>query len=75
MYNNFLDVFSKTDSNTLPKYRGEYDNYYIYVEAGKRPEDLGYSPLYKMSLDELEVYREYILENLEKGFIKLSTTP
>src|SRR6187399_2310945 len=74
-YNDFLDVFSKTDSNTLLKYRGGYDNYYIYVEAGKHPEDLGYSPLYKMSLDELEVYREYILENLEKGFIELSTAP
>ena len=75
MYNNFLDVLSKTDSNTLLKYRGGYNDYYIYVEAGKRPEDLGYNSLYKISLDELEVYREYILENLEKGFIKLSTTP
>jgi len=75
VYNDFLDVFSKTDSNTLSKYRGGYDNYYIYVEAGKRPEDLGYSPLYKISLNKLKVYREYILENLEKGFIKLSTTP
>jgi len=26
-----------------------------------------------MLLDELEVYREYILENLEKGFIEPST--
>jgi len=57
----------------LPKYRGGYNDYYIYIEAGKRPEDLGYSPLYKISLDELEVYREYILENLEKSFIELST--
>ena len=59
----------------LPKYRGGYNDHYIYVEAGKRPEDLGYSPLYKILLDELEVYREYILKNLEKGFIELSTTP
>src|SRR6187399_3481935 len=43
-YNDFLNVFSKIDSNTLPKYRKGYDNYYIYVEAGKRPKDLGYSP-------------------------------
>ena len=56
----------------LPAHRRGYDDYYIYIEAGRRPEDLGYSPLYKILLNELEVYREYILENLEKGFIKLN---
>ncbi|EED23128.1 retrovirus polyprotein, putative [Talaromyces stipitatus ATCC 10500] len=34
-----------------------------------------YHPLYKMSLEELEAVREYILDNLSKGFIKPSNAP
>jgi hypothetical protein len=36
---------------------------------------LGYSPLYKMSLEELEAAKEYIVKNLAKGFIINSHVP
>lgn len=36
---------------------------------------VGYEPLRKMSLEEAEAAREYILENLEKGFISPSDAP
>jgi hypothetical protein len=33
---------------------------------------LKYSPLYKISLEELETVKEYLNDNLAKGFIKPS---
>lgn len=32
---------------------------------------IGYKPLQRMSLEEAEVVKAYIIENLEKGFIEL----
>jgi hypothetical protein len=33
---------------------------------------LKYSPLYKISLEELEIVKEYLNDNLAKGFIEPS---
>ena len=50
-------------------------DYKIELTEGSRPEDLGYSPLYKLSCRELEACREYITDNLHKGFIEASPVP
>lgn len=73
IYHDFLDVFSKAQSDALPPHRDV--NHRIDLQDGKSPEELGHSPLYKMSLDELEVVRQYITENLQKGFIEPSSAP
>lgn len=37
--------------------------------------NVGYGPLYKMNAEELEAAREYIIDNLHKGFIVPSNAP
>ena len=37
--------------------------------------NLKYNPLYKILLNKLKIYRQYIVDNLKKGFIKLNNTP
>ena len=69
-YYKYLNIFNKIESNTLPNYY-PYD-YKINFEEGYRLEEFSYSPLYKMSLDELEAVYKYILENLLKGFIEIN---
>ena len=61
---------SKEASNILPPPR-VYD-YKIDLE---KPNDLGYSPLYKMTTAELEETKRYVLDNLHKGFIEPSQAP
>jgi hypothetical protein len=46
-------------------------NYRIELEA-EGENNLKYSLLYKMSQEELQVVKDYITDNLAKGFIKLS---
>lgn len=71
-YADYADVFSKAESNVLPPHRS-YDHKIILEGDGERA--LKYSPLYKMSLDELEAVKAYILDNLDKGFIEPSQAP
>ncbi|KAK0718689.1 hypothetical protein B0T26DRAFT_614791, partial [Lasiosphaeria miniovina] len=52
-YHDFLDVFSRVQSDILAPRRGLVDHR-IRLLPEKEPEDLDYSPLYKMSLEELE---------------------
>ncbi|EED15980.1 hypothetical protein TSTA_010960 [Talaromyces stipitatus ATCC 10500] len=66
-YHEFADVFSKIKSNKLPE-RKEYNH---KIELEKEVE-LGYCPLYRMSAEELYAAKDYIVENLDKGFIMLS---
>ena len=68
IYTRFKDVFFKVESDKIPP-RYPY-NYKIILESSKK--DLGYSPLYKISLEELKVIIKYLKENLDKGFIELS---
>lgn len=45
-------------------------------QHGKTAESaVGYSPLYKQSAEELEATRDYIVDNLNKGFIGPSAAP
>ena len=47
-------------------------NYKIELTKGN---NLYYNPLYYMTIEELTVIKEYLLENLYKGFIVPSNTP
>ena len=67
-YHNFLDVFSKKNSDTLPPHR-KYDHKIILEEKQKH----GYAPLYKMSPQELDVVKHYLNLYLAKGFIQASS--
>src|SRR5699024_9797935 len=71
-YWGFADVFSAMSSDTMPPERHADHRLNLEQEPG---EVLGYSPLYKMSSEELEAAREYILDNLNKGFIVPSQSP
>lgn len=71
-YHEYADVFSKITSDELPKQRVGVDH---KIEINGRPEDLGYSALYRMSLEEAEACRQYIVDNLRKGFIESSNAP
>jgi hypothetical protein len=44
-----------------------YD-YKIILESDKK--ELIYSPLYKINTKELETIKQYLLKNLDKGFIE-----
>lgn len=69
-YHDFADVFSKAEANHLPEH-GPYDHG-ISIEEGKSPP---FGPIYKLSEVELKALREYLEENLGKGFITTSTSP
>jgi hypothetical protein len=69
-YRDFIDIFSKAASDQLPPHRS-YDHK-ITLESNNT---LKYSPLYKMSLEELETLKQYLINNLEKGFIEPSQSP
>lgn len=67
------DVFSKRKSDCLPPSRpGEDCSLQLQGDPVKT---VGHAPLYRMSREELEAAREYILENLNKGFIVPSKAP
>jgi predicted aspartyl protease len=73
-YREFRDVFSKEASDTLPPLRQW--NHQIELEGeATATEAVGHSPLYKLSLEELEAAKRYIMENLNKGFIAPSNAP
>ncbi|QGA19827.1 hypothetical protein EYB26_007522 [Talaromyces marneffei] len=69
-YHEFVDVFSKIKSDELPE-RKEYDH---RIELEKEVE-LGYCPLYRITAEELQAAKDYIVENLDKGFIVPSNAP
>ncbi|KAI7137118.1 hypothetical protein KC316_g16709, partial [Hortaea werneckii] len=66
----FADVFSPQLADKLPPHR-PYDHD-IKLVPGK---DLPFGPLYGMSRDELTALREWLSENLRKGFIRPSSSP
>jgi len=73
-YQEYADVFSKAASDELPPQRT--NDYRIELEDGKTAErEVGYSPLYKQTAEELEAARDYIVDNLNKGFIGPSAAP
>jgi hypothetical protein len=70
VYRDFTDVFSKAGLDLLPPHR-PYDHK-IHLESDVL---LGYSPLYNQSIDELYTTKQYLVNNLGKGFIVPSQAP
>ena len=69
-YTEFTDVFSKVEADKLPP-RREYDCPIDLID-GKVPP---FGPIYSLSEPELQSLRDYLKENLEKGFIVPSKSP
>ena len=69
-YYNLIDIFSKKAVNELPPHRPY--NYKITLE-GKQT--LGYTPLYNILHKKLVAVKNYIKDNLQKGFIEASQSP
>ena len=70
IYKEYSDVFSKIDADILPENR-PYDCP-IDIKEGSEPP---FGPIYSLSLLELKVLKEYIEDNLRKGFIRPSKSP
>ena len=70
IHRDYADVFSKSESDQIPPHR-IYDHK-IQLEA---PLPNAFSPLYRQSTEELKATKQYLLENLEKGFIVNSSSP
>lgn len=66
----FEDVFSKEASDTLTPHR----SYDLQIKLEKDL-NLGFSPLRHHSVEELKTCKQYLVENLNKGFIAPSQCP
>jgi transposase InsO family protein len=73
LYQEYRDVASKAESDKLPPHR-PYDHQ-IELEKDASIADLKFHPLYRMSAEELEVVKKYLVDNLDKGFIEPSQAP
>ena len=76
-YFKYLDVFDRKKADTLPNHRGPGVDHRIELERtqdGKEPE-VPWGPLYSMTRDELLVLRKTLSELLDKGFIRVSSSP
>ena len=69
-YKEFESVFDEVECNELPPHR-IYDCKIKLKDEGK----LFYGPLYPLTEEEREALKEYVKENLEKGFIRPSNSP
>ena len=69
-YHDLIQVFSKKKADKLPPHRKH--DHKIILEEETKP---GYCPLYRMSTEELQTVKEYLQENLQKGFIQGSSSP
>ena len=69
-YAEFAEVFSKEEADQLPPHR-PYDHS-IPLEKGTTPP---FGPIYSLSPKEVDALREYLNENLAKGFIRHSQSP
>jgi hypothetical protein len=69
-YKDFANVFEKNKANQLPEHR-LYDCP-IDLEEGHSPP---FDPMYGLSEPELQALRDYLTENLAKGFVQHSKSP
>ena len=70
IYHQYLSVFSKEEADRLPPHRSS--DHKIILKPGSEPP---WGRLYGMSRDELLVLKKYLKENIEKGFIRPSSSP
>lgn len=69
-YHDFLPLFKKALADKLPPHR-DYDHRIPLKEDFTPP----FGPLYSLSQNELKALREWLDENLSKGFIRASSSP
>jgi len=69
-YKDFVDVFEKNKADQLPEHR-PYDCP-INLEEGHSPP---FGPIYGLSEPKLQTLRDYLTENLAKGFVQHSKSP
>jgi dUTP pyrophosphatase len=69
-YTDLKELFEDKEIGTLPPHR-PYDHAIKLEEGATAP----FGPMYQMSKKELEELKKNIEENLEKGFIRRSTSP
>jgi hypothetical protein len=71
-YQHLRSAFSKAASDTLALHR-KYD---LKIDLeGHSESELGFSPLYQYTAEELRTCKQYLVENLYKGFIAKSQAP
>ena len=70
-YHDLFDVFDKQEAKKLPSHSA-YDHQIVLEQPTTV---LGHSPLYGMSPERLRVCKEFLEENLAKGYIKASSAP
>lgn len=68
-YHEYLHVFDLKEANKLPPHRDGVDH---EIKINGEPP---YGPLYSMSRDELLVLRKTLADYLDKGFIRVSSSP
>jgi hypothetical protein len=73
----YLDVFDQKRAEVLPPLRGKRTDHSIELEkdTGGKEKDAPWGPLYSMSRDELLVLRKTLTDYLDKGFIRVSSSP
>ena len=69
-YHEYLPPFQKVNADKLPPHH-PYDHQ-IKLQEGFTPP---FGPLYSLSRPELEALRDWLQENLSKGFIRISSSP
>jgi len=70
-YHEFLPLFNKVLADRLPPHRPGIDHE-VRLQDGETPT---WGPLYSMSRAELIVLKEWLEENMSKGFIRQSSSP
>jgi transposase InsO family protein len=72
----FADLFDKTKASGLPPHRGNLDHHIQLKkdEQGRTP-DLPWGRLYSMPRDQLLELRQQIVELMDKGWIRASSSP
>ena len=71
-YKDYIDIFSKAESNILLLY-WLYNYKIIFKNNNKKA--FKYNSLYKISFEKFEIIKKYIINNLYKGFIKSNQAP
>jgi hypothetical protein len=70
-YHEFLPLFNKVLADRLPPHRPNIDHE-LRLREGEVP---SWGPRYEMSRDELVVMKEWLEDNMTKGFIRQSSSP
>jgi transposase InsO family protein len=75
-YQSYLELFNPKEAAKLPPHRGPGVDHRIELESkdGQQPQP-PWGPLYSMSRGELLVLRKELISLLEKGFIRVSSSP